>query len=512
MSDADIEEGEETWDDWEEEENETICPSCTYSCNAKKMLEHWVASHGFDFWKFKRDHALDFYGCVRAINFIRRKARESWDFSISVDEVDSIRTDDSLMMPTLENDPLLYGVDFDQYDADEMEKNVPLGDLTLHNTSDETEQSKALELELEFLKLKHMQLEQAFGDLRQFIKEKYLNLEDDNDSEDGRDVLDYYFTSYGHSEIHEVMLKDTVRTDSYRDFIYMNKDLFKDKVVLDVGCGTGILSMFAAQAGARMVYAVDNSEFIAKAKIIAQDNGLSDKITFIRGAIEKIELPVDTVDIIISEWMGYYLLFEGMFDSVIHARDKWLKKETGVMAPSKATIFMAAVEGFDWMNDRVNYWNNVYGFKMSCIREEMYDDGQVDCITGDDLISQAVSIKALDLNKINVSELDFRSPLEIQIERDGTLTCLCGWFDILFQATGSDGNDVFFSTGPQATPTHWKQTMFLMKNPIQVQKGDILKGTIDIVKAFANSRNLLVTIEFEIKSRKIHVKQSFHIR
>lgn len=38
--------------------------------------------------------------------------------------------------------------------------------------------------------------------------------------------------------------KDEVRTKSYRDAIYQNKHLFKDKVVLDVGCGTAILSMF----------------------------------------------------------------------------------------------------------------------------------------------------------------------------------------------------------------------------------------------------------------------------
>lgn len=52
-----------------------------------------------------------------------------------------------------------------------------------------------------------------------------------------------YFTSYDHHGIHEEMLKDDVRTRSYRDAIYQNKHLFKDKVVLDVGCGTGILSM-----------------------------------------------------------------------------------------------------------------------------------------------------------------------------------------------------------------------------------------------------------------------------
>lgn len=75
------------------------------------------------------------------------------------------------------------------------------------------------------------------------------------------------------------MLKDAVRTDSYRDFVYDNKYLFKDKVVLDVGCGTGILSMFCAKAGAKMVIAVDNSDIINKARENVYDNGLGDVIT-----------------------------------------------------------------------------------------------------------------------------------------------------------------------------------------------------------------------------------------
>lgn len=44
----------------------------------------------------------------------------------------------------------------------------------------------------------------------------------------------------------------------------------------------------------------------------------------IKGRIEEVKLPVDHVDIIISEWMGYFLLFESMLDSVIFARNKWL--------------------------------------------------------------------------------------------------------------------------------------------------------------------------------------------
>lgn len=71
--------------------------------------------------------------------------------------------------------------------------------------------------------------------------------------------------------------------------------------------------MFAAQAGARKVYAIEASHSVYQlSKAIINENNLSDKIEVINGEIEKIELPVDKVDIIISEWMGFYLLHEGM--------------------------------------------------------------------------------------------------------------------------------------------------------------------------------------------------------
>ena len=81
-------------------------------------------------------------------------------------------------------------------------------------------------------------------------------------------------------EIHETMLKDTIRTDAYRDFIYDHKHLFQNKVVLDVGCGTGILSMFCARAGASKVIAVDNSDIIDKARENIYENGLGGVITY----------------------------------------------------------------------------------------------------------------------------------------------------------------------------------------------------------------------------------------
>merc|ERR1712037_1029615 len=102
---------------------------------------------------------------------------------------------------------------------------------------------------------------------------------------------DYYFDSYAHFGIHEEMLKDEVRTLTYRDSMVLNKHLFKDKIVLDVGCGTGILSMFAAKAGAKKVIGVDMSGIIEHARKIVKANGFEETITLIQGKMEEIELP-----------------------------------------------------------------------------------------------------------------------------------------------------------------------------------------------------------------------------
>jgi protein arginine N-methyltransferase 1 len=82
------------------------------------------------------------------------------------------------------------------------------------------------------------------------------------------------------------MLKDEVRTLTYRNSMWHNKHLFKDKIVLDVGCGTGILSMFAAKAGAKHVYGIDMSGIVEQAKTIAEKNGLADKVHGWKGTVE----------------------------------------------------------------------------------------------------------------------------------------------------------------------------------------------------------------------------------
>ena len=132
---------------------------------------------------------------------------------------------------------------------------------------------------------------------------------------------DSYFESYADPSVHRLMIADHVRTDAFRRAI--EAVVGPEDVVLDLGAGTGILSLFAARAGARHVYAVDNSSILDMAARLAKANGLEGRIEFIRGRSERIKLE-QPVDVIVSEWLGYFALAECMFKSVIGARDRWL--------------------------------------------------------------------------------------------------------------------------------------------------------------------------------------------
>ncbi|KAJ4305342.1 Nuclear SAM-dependent mono-and asymmetric methyltransferase [Kalmusia sp. IMI 367209] len=281
----------------------------------------------------------------------------------------------------------------------------------------------------------------------------------------------HYFNSYNHHGIHEEMLKDEVRTKSYRDAIYQNGHLFKDKVVLDVGCGTSILSMFAVRAGAKHVIGVDMSTIIDKAKEIVERNGMSDKITLLQGKMEEVKLPFDKVDIIISEWMGYFLLYESMLDTVLYARDKYLVKD-GLIFPDKATIFMAGIEDGEYKDEKIG-----------------------------SVVTDPAPVITLDLYKCTVDDLSFRLPYTLKARRPDFIHAIIAWFDIEFSACHKP---IKFSTGPHTKYTHWKQTVFYLQDVLTVEEGEEIVGELENRPSEKNHRDLDIRISYKLNTEDMH--------
>lgn len=306
----------------------------------------------------------------------------------------------------------------------------------------------------------------------------------------------HYFSSYDHYGIHEEMLKDRTRTLSYRNAIYQNPSLFKDKIVLDVGCGTGILSMFAARAGAKHVIGVDMSNIINMARKIVDINGLSDKITLIQGKMEEIELPFPKVDIIISEWMGYFLLYESMLDTVLVARDKYLNPD-GIILPDKATMYVAGLEDGMYKEEKIGFWNDVYGFDYTPFQEIVMAEPLVDTVDNRSVVTDGCSILTVDIQTVTKEQLAFASSFSVKAHRDDNVHALLVWFDIEF----TKGKvPVRFSTGPHAEYTHWKQTVLYIPDTLQIRKGETITGHITCAPTKKNPRDLDVTLSYEFNA------------
>ena len=308
--------------------------------------------------------------------------------------------------------------------------------------------------------------------------------------------LDYYFDSYSHFGIHEEMLKDTVRTLAYKHAIQRNRHLFQDKVVLDVGCGTGILSMFAAEAGARLVIAVDMSRMIDTAREIVKANGFGERIVLLRGKMEEVVLPVEKVDIIISEWMGYCLLYESMLDTVLYARDRYLAPG-GLIFPDQATMYIAGIEDGEYKAEKIGYWQDVYGFDMSVIGSMALREPLVDHVDGPKAVcTDAHPLVTINIHTVQKADLDFCVPFSVRVKRPDWIHAML----VYFSCTFSFGHKpVTFSTGPFDKYTHWKQTVMYLQRDLQVETGDVVQGVFGCRPNARNHRELDLTVEYEHK-------------
>eukprot|EP00029_Vermamoeba_vermiformis_P006312 TRINITY_DN2437_c0_g4_i1.p1 TRINITY_DN2437_c0_g4~~TRINITY_DN2437_c0_g4_i1.p1 ORF type:complete len:354 (-),score=95.42 TRINITY_DN2437_c0_g4_i1:98-1129(-) len=321
---------------------------------------------------------------------------------------------------------------------------------------------------------------------------------------------DYYYNSYAHFSIHEEMLKDKVRTLGYKHAIMDNPQLFKDKIVLDVGCGTGILSMFAAKAGAKKVYGIECSNIIHQAREIVRDNGLDGVVELIQAKVEEVELPVAQVDVIISEWMGYFCFYETMLSSVIFARDKWLVPG-GVIMPDKAYVYVAGIEDGEYKEEKLGYWDNVYGFDMSCIRKLAVKEPLVDTVEADAIVTNAWKFSSIDINTVTNKELTFTAQFKITANRNDYVHALIAYFDVEFSRCHKP---VRFSTSPDKPYTHWKQTVFYLQDNISICRGESIIGEFQVAPNKTNARDIdiIVSYKFDGKNGSYAATQDFRLR
>ena len=295
-----------------------------------------------------------------------------------------------------------------------------------------------------------------------------------------------YFKGYLDHHVHKKMLTDTVRMKAYGDAVRENSHLFKDKVVMDIGAGSGILSLLAARAGARRVFSIEASDMAFLCKKTVEENGFSHICTVIHSKIEDV-LDDDKlksmlsgyvlkVDVIISEWMGLLLVQESVLDSVLFARDKFLNPETGVLFPSHARIYLCPTD----ISHEFQVWDNVCGFKFDALKinarkQLVYSSPlrrslSAECLCAEPKLFKYFALK--DLNALRLANMQNELTFSMKKCRFNSVSI---WFDVRFayseesKFSGSGDGVIVLGTGPKDPQTHWEQAVIVLPEDVQVQ-------------------------------------------
>ncbi|KAM4024635.1 protein arginine N-methyltransferase 2 [Anomaloglossus baeobatrachus] len=325
--------------------------------------------------------------------------------------------------------------------------------------------------------------------------------EEDSDIDDPWQDEEYY-GSYRTLKLHLEMLSDQPRTETYRNVIIQNSKALKGKRILDLGCGTGIISFFCAQlAEPEIVYAVEASDIAEQTQKLVDDNGYSSIIQVQCHRAEDLQLPTK-VDVLVSEWMGTCLLFEFMLESVLSARDLWLE-EDGVMWPSTARVHLVPCSADQEYEERVLFWDSPYGLDFSALKpmaiQEFFSKPKPDYVVKpEDCLSQPCTLLDVNMKTLNVEDLEKMSTeFNFHVDRDGTFHGFTAWFSVQFQNLDNQ-EQVELDTGPFNQLTHWKHTLFMLDQPTQVYIGDRIAGSAVFQRNPIWRRHLSVTITWSI--------------
>ncbi|GAB2282429.1 Protein arginine N-methyltransferase 3 [Dionaea muscipula] len=539
------EDGLEAWDDWKDDGDEEtmemevsgfkclFCDSLFYSSNL--LFDHCASTHRFDFRSIRKCLRLNFYRSLKLINYVRCMVAENRCWSCRLicnsnidllnhlhgteffEDLKHLWEDDKYLQPFMQGDSLLYSFDEDEDDEDEDEdgeEDEPsalandvklardLSDASNTNCSceiaaqtcapsDLTDDAmrKAVSTSTDLLNGVERGVGPHFSYKEQGCNHMKVSLTNVAASEIKK-VNESYFGSYSSYSIHREMLSDKARMDAYSKAILNNPSLLKGSVVMDVGCGTGILSLFAAQVGASRVLAVEASDKMAVvARQIAKDNGLlwdessnskdqaTGVVNVVHGMVEELDkslqIEAHSIDILLSEWMGYCLLYESMLSSVLFARDKWLKPG-GAILPDTASMFAA---GFGGGGTSLPFWENVYGFNMSCVGKELLADASeapiIDIVEACDIVTKSALLQTFDLVTMKLEDMDFTSFIELEPNSGsgaGSTWCygVVLWFETGFTSRFCKEMPTVLSTSPFTSRTHWSQTILTFKEPIVV--------------------------------------------
>lgn len=259
-------------------------------------------------------------------------------------------------------------------------------------------------------------------------------------------------------EYHSRLLADLHRMDAYERAI---RELVRPgDVVLDLGAGTGILAMLAARRGAARVHAVESTPMAEVAEELVRANGLADRV-HVHRADAVTMAPIEPVDLVVSDFLGRFLVDDQMLDAVAAAR-RWLAPG-GRFCPAVVELWVAPVGNF--LLEAVEVFRDpVFGLDFTPALGRALRRPYASRLRPAACLSEPRLFTRYEPACEDAPTLDARFDLELSAS--GKLAALAGWF----RAELAPG--VSLSTEPGIV-SHWGQFLFPVP-AVVVEPGDRL--------------------------------------
>ena len=272
---------------------------------------------------------------------------------------------------------------------------------------------------------------------------------------------------YQFPSIHAGMLYDEERVAKYSAAI--NQVIKKGDVVADIGTGTGLLAFLCLKAGAKRVHAIERSSSIDWAKRIADKNGLSDRIIFYKQDSRDCDLP-EKVNVVVSELIGHIAFEEGMAESLVDARERFLVAN-GVMLPERVDLKVALVEENGVYPECIECWQDIEGFDYSLMREEAVKACYLTSLSHRDLLSEPKTF--FKANFKEKCKFNLRASHSFNVCRTGKINGIALWFE------ASLSSNITLSSGPWSQ-THWQQCFAPIAAPMAANAGDLISVSVEM--------------------------------
>ena len=139
----------------------------------------------------------------------------------------------------------------------------------------------------------------------------------------------------------------------------------------------------------------------------------------------------------------------------------------------------------------------MYGFDYTPLKESALTEPLVDTVEMKAVVTDPTAVLTIDLYTVKAADLDFTTAFTLDVRRNDFIHALIAWFDIDFTACHKP---IRFSTGPHTKYTHWKQTVFYLRDVLTVEEGEQIKGVLENKPNAKNKRDLDVKISYRLET------------